>query len=661
MMSANIAASIPMPIACLLLEEEIMKKIISVALSIILLAAILIACNGDGNSVGDIDSGDYLKEYKSTFSSAITSMNQYTTTGTSDYTFISNIIDGLVEADKYGRPAPALAESWEHNDDCSVWTFHLRDGVYWVDDTGKATNHKVTANDFVAGIRYIAEPKHNASSFNTISSVIKGLEDYYDRIVDIDDGIDSGMTREEAIAAFDDEVGVKAVDELIVEYTLEGSCPYFLSYAQTDMLLPVNQEFLNEVGDDYGIAKNKILYNGGYYISQWNLDKQITLTKNEHYWDVDNLTLDVLSWEYVSDGISSLELFERGDITSTSMTSEEVASVRGSEWEKYVYLSEKTVTTYWYSFNFTSRNPEMAAAVQNENFRKAIFTAIDSNTLSAIWEPNNPEFFVRHTLLPENVIIDESGVDYTDYPAIKPYKDNDPFNANQAKKYMDRARNELTEADGKTLTGVTAGHVDMLPVTEFDVDGKFPIDIVYASTNSEYEMKKASLVKQMLENYLGTENVNVILGYSTNSFSADVYDLNNYDMVDDSYGFRYADPSANLNRLTSDRDITASYYSIPEYDRMIAKADGVYDINQHYEAYSEAEAWILEHAYIKPYMSGGGSYHMTRIIPYTVPGGYFGMGRYKMKGALVRKTPVTSDEYAKLTEQYKKEVAKLDN
>ena len=137
-------------------------------------------------------------------------------------------------------------------------------------------------------------------------------------------------------------------------------------------------------------------------------------------------------------------------------------------------------------------------------------------------------------LLPENVIIDESGVDYTDYPAIKPYKDNDPFNANQAKKYMDRAHNELTEADGKTLTGVTAGHVDMLPVTEFDVDGKFPIDIVYASTNSEYEMKKASLVKQMLENYLGTENVNVILGYSTNSFSADVYDLNNYDMVDDS-------------------------------------------------------------------------------------------------------------------------------
>ena len=73
---------------------------------------------------------------------------------------------------------------------------------------------------------------------------------------------------------------------------------------------------------------------------------------------MDNLTLDVLSWEYVSDGISSLELFERGDITSTSMTSEEVASVRGSEWEKYVYLSEKTVTTYWYSFNFTSRNPE---------------------------------------------------------------------------------------------------------------------------------------------------------------------------------------------------------------------------------------------------------------------------------------------------------------
>ena len=114
--------------------------------------------------------------------------------------------------------------------------------------------------------------------------------------------------------------------------------------------------------------------------------------------------VDTLSWEYVSDGISSLELFERGDITETKLGSEEVASVRGTDWEKDVYLSDKTVTTYWYSFNFATKNPEVAAAVNNENFRKAIFTAIDAVTLSAVWEPENPEFFCRYTLLPENAM-----------------------------------------------------------------------------------------------------------------------------------------------------------------------------------------------------------------------------------------------------------------
>ena len=636
-----------------------MKKLLALLLAACLLAGLLAGCTGGSSSGGQTADANYLKEYKSTFSSPITTMNQYTTSGTSDYVFISNLVDGLVETDKYGRPVPCLAESWEHNDDYSVWTFHLRDGVYWVDSTGAKTDYKVTADDFVAGMRYVAEPNHSASSFSTIRGVIDGLYDYYYNLVDIDDGEDIGLTREEAEAQFDETVGVKALDELTVEYTLDGSYPYFLSYAQLDLLLPVEQAFLDEVGEDYGLGKDKMLYCGGYYISDWDLDKQIVLTKNENYWDAGNLTLDKLSWEYVSDGISSLEMFERGNITSTSLSSEEVASVRGTEWDKYVYLSEKTVTTYWYSFHFQSKNPEFQTAVQNENFRKAIFTAIDPVVLSAIWEPNDPEFFCRFTLLPENCMFDENGKDYTDYDALKPYKGVNPFSESEAKAYMEKAVAELCEADGVTLKGVEPAHVDMLPMTDFDVDGKLPIDIVYSSGSSDSEMKKATLVKQMLETYLGTEYVNVILAYSSNSFSADVYDLDNWDLVDDSYGFRYADPSANLNRCTSDYDISYSWYDIPEFDEMVYEADDIYDINERYEKYSEAEAYLLEHAYLKPYMSGGGSYNMTRIVPYTVEGGYFGLGRYKMKGALVREEPITLEEYNKLTEEYEAEKAAL--
>ena len=654
-----------------------MKKILALLLALVMLVGVLAGCtnqtqpNDDPDATGDpstTDSGNqpsgspdvaYVNAYKSTFSESITSMNPYCTGGTSDYIFIANIVDGLVETDKYGTAVPCLAESWEHNDDYSVWTFHLRPDVYWVDHNGEVTEYKVTADDFVAGIRYIAEPTHNASSFSTISGVIAGLQEYYENLVNIDDGQDVAMTRDEVLASFDETVGVKALDEYTVEYTLTGPCPYFLSYAQLDLTLPVEQAFLDQVGEDYGLAMDKMLYNGGYYISAWDLDKQFVLTKNEHYWDVDNITLDTLQWEFISDSISTLEMFQRGNVTDVSLGSEEIASIRGGEWENYIYLSEKTVTTFWYSFNFATKNPEMAAAVQNENFRKAIFTAIDAVTLSAIWEPNDPEFFCRYTLLPENCMFDEDGVDYTDYGRLKEYKENNPFNAETAKGYMEAAVAELCEADGVTLKGVTPGTVDMLPMTEFEADGKLPIDIVYSSGNSDTEMKKATLVKNMLETYLGTEYVNVILCYSNNNFTAEVLDLGNWDLYDNSYGFRYADPSANLNRCTSDFDITDSSYQIPEFDAMIAAADVTYDLSERYAAYAEAEFYLLDHAYIKPYMTGGGSYKMTRLVPYTVPGGYFGLGRYKMKGALIQETPVTTEQHAQLKEQYDAERAAL--
>jgi len=586
-------------------ERNDMKKIIALLLALTMMVGLLAGCSGTtgGDTTGDDTTGGdtttpevtYEDTYKSTFSSSITSMNPYTIETASDYTFSANFLDALLESDKYGMMSPCIAESWEHNDDFTVWTFHLRQGTYWVDCNGQKTEYEVDADDFVSGMRYISDPANAANGFGTIRSIIAGLKDYYNQLSDIDDGTNTTMTREQALATFDTNVGIKAVDKYTVEYTMDHPCPFFDCFGQTDLLSPVEQAFLDQVGAEYGTAKDKLLYNGAYYISTWDRDKQITMTKNPYYWDIDNVHVNTLSFEYVADSISSLELFKRGDVTSIKLSSEEVASVKGTEWEKDVYLADKNATTYWYSFNFATRNPEMAAACQNENFRKAIFTAIDAVTISAVWEPNDPEFFTRYTLLPEGCMFDEDGKDYTDYEALKPYKGVDSFDANKAKEYMKAAVAEMCETDGVTLKGVTAGNVDMLPINQWDIDGKLPIDIVYSSGSSAEEMKKAALVKQMLETYLGTEYVNVILGYASNDFSAEVYDLGNWDLVDDSYSFRYADPSSNLDRCTSDYDITYSTYSIPEYDEMIAKADELYDTKERFAAFAERKpgCWIM--------------------------------------------------------------------
>lgn len=650
-----------------------MKKILALLLALTMALTMLAGCVGTGETDGgketvgpgsttpvvETPEVTYQDTYKTTFSSSITTMNPYTIETASDYWFSANFLDALLETDQYGRFSPCMAESWEHNEDYTVWTFHLRKDIPWVDYTGEKTEFIVDADDFVAGMRYVADPANAANGFGTIRNIIAGLYDYYYLLSDIDDGTVTDVTREAALASFDTTVGVKALDQYTVEYTMDHPCPFFDSFGQQDLLLPVEQAFLDTVGAEYGTDKDKMLYNGAYYVSTWDRDKQITMTKNPYYWDVDNVHVTTLSFEYVADSSAAVEMFKRGELSNVSLSSEDVTTLTGTEWEQYIYLSEKTAITYWFSFNFATRNPELAAAVQNENFRKAIFAAIDAVTLSAIYEPKNPAFFTRYTLLPEGCMFDADGTDYTDYGRLKDYKNTDPFNAEQALANMQAAVAELVEADGVTLKGVTPGKVDMLPINEWDVDGKLPIDIVYSSGTSESEMKKAELVKNMLETYLGKENVNIILGFPANDFSAEVYDLGNWDLVDDSYSFRYADPSANLDRCTSDYDITYSTYSIPDYDAMIAAADEIDDIKARYAAFADAECWLLDHAYIKPYMTGGGSYRMTYIVPFTTPGGGFGRSQYKMKGALIQTTPVTNEQYQALKAQNESERAAL--
>ncbi len=631
-------------------------KRISIVFLVILMSVSLVLTGCVTEKEPDVN---YWDVYKSTFSGGLTTLNPFTLGATSQYTYVANIIEGLVETDVYGRFVPALAESWETNDDTSVWTFYLREGEYWVDHNGDKTEWEVTAQNFVDSLRYVSDPSNGAKNFSTIRDVVKGLADFYYDLADIDDGIDIGKTREAIVNSFGETVGVKALDKYTLEYTLSGPTPYFLSYACLELFLPVEQEFLDQVGEDFGTNKESLLYCGGYYISEWDRDKLVVMDKNEHYWDKENITLNSLNFEAVADGVSGVELFQRGQIATTRLTSEELNTIRSTEWEDYVYLADKTLTTFWFSYNFKSRNPEFQTAIHNLNFRKALYSAIDAVTLSAIWEPQDPEFFCRYTLLPEGCMFDENGIDYTDYPGLVEYKNNVPYDPELAREYMEKAIEELCDADGN-ITGVTPGtKVDMLPIAEFIVDGKLPIDIVYTCSDSETEMKHALLVKEMLTNNLGSENVNVILGFSNISFSDEVWALDNWDLVHDSYGFRYGDPSANLNRITTNGALNDGEYEVPEFDALIEKANKIYTINERYKAFVEAELWMLDNAMIKPYMTGGGSYRMTRIVPYTTPEGYFGMASYKFKGAVIQDTPVTKEQHAKLKADYEKALGEL--
>ena len=101
----------------------------------------------------------------------------------SDFNVLTNLVDGLLSADCYGKPVTAIAESWEHNEDSSVWTFHLRDDVDWCDVNGEVVGH-VTSKDFLVGAEWVLNQyKNEANNTSMPTTTVAGAQEYYDYTV----------------------------------------------------------------------------------------------------------------------------------------------------------------------------------------------------------------------------------------------------------------------------------------------------------------------------------------------------------------------------------------------------------------------------------------------------------------------------------------------
>ena len=587
--------------------------------------------------------------YQTYFSTSYSSLNYFSTSYATVREIVSNCVDGLVEPDKYGIYAASLADSWEHNEDYTVWTFHIREGLKWIDHTGAETEYDVTAQDFVDGIRYIGDPLNGAYSMRVVRNLIAGLYDYYWGLDDIDCEIDTETNREDLEAQFDEMVGVRAVDEYTVEYTLESGAPYFLSLIESSMLLlPIEYEYALALGDDFGVDNEHMLYCGAYYISDFNRDKNITLTKNPHYWDAENVYLQTVEYQMIADGTTSVEMFKRGELDYTSVESEEYLTLADTEWGSYLIPNEFSMSTNYLWLDFVGGNGEFRTFVQNENFRKALQTAVNRIVWAQLREPVDPSRIVRNTINAEGAIFNSQGVDYTDLEPLAAIKNTD-YSADPAaaRAFMEAAIAELCDEAGNII-GVEAGTVDYLPVISTDIDGKLPVTLIYVGTDDESEIIMAQLFETMVEQAIGTDYIDVVCAFDTSgSFYSTVGGSNdgpfNYDIYFDSLSTGYADPSGILTRIGTEEVENVGAYIVPEYDELIEKALNAATFDERLQYFAEAEAFLLEGAYMIPVMSSLRGYHMTYEVPYTAP--YMLYGNIRYKGMQVLTEPLTLEEY----------------
>lgn len=624
---------------------KLKKRLIGTGL--VLATGILLSACGQSNTD--------TSTYSSTFSANPTTFNYLLDYYADNTAVITNLVDGLLENDSYGNLVPALAEDWSVSADGLTYTYKLRKDAKWYTADGEEYA-SVKAQDFVTGIKYAADNKGQA--MDLIQNSIKGLNDYV-----------TGVTNDFST------VGVKALDDYTVEYTLTRPEPYWNSKTTNSILFPVNEEFLKSKDKDFGtLTPDSILYNGPYLLKDFTSKSSIEYVKNPHYYDHDKVTIEKVKLAYFdgSDQEMTIRNFESGaySIAGVYPNSSNYAKTKEKYQDNIVYsLQDKT--SWYFNFNVNRKTYNHTAkttdeqkksaqtAILNKNFRQAINFGIDRTAYSA--QSNGEEAAsktLRNTLVPPTFVqvgdktfgevTASKLVNYgTEWSGINLADAQDAyFNKEKAQAKFAEAKKEL-EAQGVTFPI----HLDV------------PVD----QTNKN-AVSGMNSVKQTLETVLGSDNIVIdVQQLSTDDFGNVAFLAPNpaardYDLNFDGWVGDYQDPSTYLDPFNAETGFYLKIFGLDAkedqelikslgldtYTQLLKEADAENkDVAKRYEKYAEAQAWMIDNSLVMSAMSNGGTASVTKVTPFTRAYSLVGIkgdgNNYKyMK---LQKDPVTKKQF----------------
>lgn len=621
--------------------------------------------------------------YRSLYSSEVTTMNYLVSGTTYELVVGANTIDSLVENDTFGNILPCGAESWEVSEDGLTWTFHLRAGQYWYDADGNQKD-PVTANDYVAAARYVcdsamdsnnsylmdgwivnAEELINYTAAQLAEPVEQGTEagEDQDIVVDANGILYEGSDWNEETEKYDtwteipavtpEELGVEAVDDLTLVYHMVKPRPYFLTALQFGTYWPAPASLLAELGDAYGLDNYSMWFNGAYILSEFKPQEKRIYTKNVNNWDAEHIYIERIE-QICNTEAATLEpeMFLRGEVDGAGIGSDIVADWL-SDPEKSQMISTTRVTgdySYFFGFNFEPKfdaeyEPEnWVIAVNNENFRKAVFHGIDRDGyLAAKYPGDDPSIHKINTVTPKGFSVN-NGKDYVFYGGLAKYTENDSFDPELAVQFRDAAKAEL-EAAGC----------------------KFPIKVpVNYNTNSTTWANCTVVLEQQLEELLGADFIDIIVvPYSGSSFLNETRRNGNYALQELNWGADFMDPETwadpfdhknsynffcnetleqdGINQYTKTEETAAL---IDQYFELVAAArEETGDMDARYEAFAAAESFYIDHAIVVPGFISGGSYQATKLNGFEGQYAMMGQSSSRYKGQHVYKTAMSQDMF----------------
>ena len=539
--------------------------------------------------------------------------------------FTGNAVDGLLEVDKYGNLIPSLAKDWTVSKDGLTYTYKLRKGVKWYTSEGEEYA-EVTAHDFVTGLKHVADGKSDGVTL--IQNSIKGLNEYM-----------TGETNDFST------VGVKALDDYTVQYTLNAPESFWNSKVTSATMLPVNEEFLKASGKNYGaVSPSGILYNGPYILKTLTSKSLIEYEKNPNYWDKEKVKIEKVKLTYYdgSDQESLIRSFSSGVYTTARIfpSSSNFASTLEQYGDKITY-SPQDSTSYYFTFNVNRQSYNKTAktseeektstkeAMLNKDFRQAISFAFDREAYAAQTSGADAATkILRNTLVPPTFVqvngeefgkvVEKQLVSYGDE-----WKDVNLDDAQTTLYNQEKAKAEFAKAK-----------------EQLQKEGvEFPIHLDYVvSQTDNSQVQQASSFKQSVEAVLGADNVVVDIqklsddDFNNITYFTDTAAEKDYDLAGGGWVPDYQDPSTYLESLSPVNGSVFYYLGVDagskspaitavdfgKYAELLKDANAeVSDQAVRYEKYAAAQAWLTDSSLILPTVSNGGTPMLQRTVPYS--------------------------------------------
>ena len=529
---------------------------------------------------------------------------------------LTQLVDGLLEANPEGTLSPGIAEEWGSEDGGKTWTFKLREGVKWVDVNG---NEKAECNawDFATGLEWVLNFYKNDSTNTSMPfEMIEGAEEYYEYTKTLSEEEAFALTAGEG-SKFFEMVGMEIPDDYTIIYTCITEKPYFDTLAAYQSLYPMAQGMIDELGgvDAVQAMNNENMwYNGPYTMTSYIQGNEKVFTKNPLYWDTECKLFNTVTFKMVESSDVAFQLYQAGDLDYVGLTESALTTIaRDPNNEYYDYLVPAVPSKYSYQmhFNYNKNNEDGTkdtnwnTAIANEAFRKSWYYGLN---LSEYFKRSNaidPFSCENNFYTMPGLVYTSDGTEYTELVReVMGLKESDGVtparvDAAQAEQYKQQAIEELT------ALGVT-----------------FPIEAdYYISASSQTALDSANVLAQAFSDGLGDDYVKLNIctfissttnevvvphlhSFVINGWGADYGDPQNY-LGQECYGnpnAYYSENYSYINEITEPDDTNADLIAAyQEYTSMVEAADAITtDLDARYQAYAEAEAYMLDHVFVLP-------------------------------------------------------------